>query len=137
MPPPATPPTPPPPSTPPVQNPNTRYIYLVARLRNRQITMEEAIELFALMDESIRVLRAATARPVAPPPAPAMIEAKPPPAVPGAGLMGGMTPDDMLAAGILLIGAGAGVSAALRERSKSGPKTPPTPSKGLSDALKS
>ena len=135
MPPPATPPSPPPPSAPPAQTPNTRYIYLVARLRNRQITMEEALELFALMDESIRVLRAATARPVAPPPAPA--EAKPPPAVPGAGLMGGMTPDDMLAAGILLIGAGAGVSAALRERSKSGPKTPPTPSKGPSDARKS
>ena len=137
MPPPATPPSPPPPSAPPAQNPNTRYIYLVARLRNRQITMEEALELFALMDESIRVLRAATARPVAPPPAPAPAEAKPPPAVPGAGLMGGMTPDDMLAAGILLIGAGAGVSAALRERSKSGPKTPLTPSKDPSGARKS
>ncbi len=85
--------------------------------------MEEATELFGLMDETVRVLRAAAAaRVLAPVPPPPRTEAKPTPAAPAPVAMGGMTSDDMLAAGILLIGAGAGVSAALRERSKSGPR---------------
>ncbi len=132
-PPPSNRPPPSTPSSPPAQDPNARYVYLVARLRNRQITMEEATELFAIMDDSLRLLRTAASRPVTPPPAPAPVEARPPSPAPAAGSMAGMTSDDLLAVGILLIGAGAGVSAALRERSKSGPKlsAPSTAASGV------
>ncbi|MGA7846682.1 MAG: hypothetical protein WCB18_06315, partial [Thermoplasmata archaeon] len=54
-------PSPPPP--PPVEEAEEpvgapRYPYLVSRLRNRQITMEEATELFAIQRRQVQVLMA-------------------------------------------------------------------------------
>ena len=39
--------------------PNARYAYLVARLRNRQMTMEEATELFNLMQGMLQTSESA------------------------------------------------------------------------------
>lgn len=98
-----------------------RYAYLVARLRNRQITMEEATELFGLMDETIRMLRTANLR-MPPPAAPAAATPPPRQAAPTPGA--GVGADDLLTAGVLMIGAGAGIAAALRRRSAEGPAQP-------------
>lgn len=101
-----------------------RYTYLVARLRNRQITMEEATELFGIMDETIRTLRAANLRaPPPPPPRPTAISERPPPSPAASGVTAGMSTDDLLAAGVLMIGAGAGIAAALRHRAGEGART--------------
>lgn len=120
------------PNSPP--SPSARYAYLVARLRNRLITMEEAIELFALMDDTIRMLRTTSMR--APPavarPSPAAAPAPPPSA---SGPTSGIATDDLLTAGVLMIGAGAGIAAALRRRAAEGPRTTeeaPRPSEGAS-----
>lgn len=96
---------------------STRYAYLVGRLRNRQITMEEATELFGIMDETIRMLRTTTIR-VPPPPAPTRPPAAAPSAVTAPATSGTPTigADDLLTAGVLMIGAGVGISAALRRR---------------------
>jgi hypothetical protein len=104
----------------PASAPGARYAYLVGRLRNRQITMEEATELFALMDETIRMLRTATLR-LPPPPPSARSTPTPPPPVSSGG-KAGIGADDLLTAGVLMIGAGAGISAALRRRAIDGPK---------------
>lgn len=95
-----------------------RHAYLVGRLRNRQITMEEASELFEIMDITIRSLSAAAlAAPVARPPT------TPPRAerTPAASLLNS---DDLLPFGLLLVGAASGISAAVRERSRNGPRKP-------------
>lgn len=99
-----------------------RYAYLVSRLRNRQITMEEATELFAIQREQVRTLLARTnalvaaaaaaptpVRPVRPPPPPS-------PGVPA--VLGEMDP---WAEGLLFLTVGAGVLAALIKRSQGGP----------------
>ncbi|MGD0718621.1 MAG: hypothetical protein ABSA15_03465 [Thermoplasmata archaeon] len=99
-----------------------RYAYLVGRLRNRQITMEEATELFGIMDATIRSISAAAVAASAPrtPTAPKRTEK---PAAPPL-----LASDDLLPFGILLVGAASGISAAVRERSRSGPrKSPPEP----------
>jgi hypothetical protein len=120
-------PTVPPSSSAAGTNPNVRYSYLVSRLRSRQITMEEATELFGVMQGMLQrseagrqALMAAsrsrgvasgtsTSAPVAPrTPAP----------------VGGS--DDMLLVGLLAMGAGAGLVAALAKRIQEGP-LPPTP----------
>ena len=102
-----------------------RYGFLVARLRNRQITMEEATELFGLMDETMRGLRSAMA--AAPPPGPSAASAPTPPAPRKEAPVGraGFSDDDLIAAGILLLGLGAGLGSAVRERARRGPKAPP------------
>ncbi len=96
-----------------------RYAYLVGRLHNRQITMEEATELFGILQAMLRESQAARARiergasrpsPPSPPSAPA------PAAPPRAALS-----DDLLLLGLLAVGAGAGLGAALARRATAGP----------------
>jgi hypothetical protein len=107
---------------------NQRYNYLVGRLRNRQITMEEATELFTLMQTMIArandLARAAAYRTpsVATPTAPGAMLPPPPPRVQGPG----SSADDLLLVGILAMGAGAGLLAALSKRM--GDTSPPAPS---------
>jgi hypothetical protein len=116
-----------PPSPSPGANAGTqRYNYLVGRLRNRQITMEEATELFTLMQAMIArandLARAASFRaPTIAPPPPS--GAAPPP-IRAAGPA--TSADDLLLVGILAMGAGAGLLAALSRRM--GDSSPPAPS---------
>ena len=123
--------SPPPPAPGPDAStgPGQRYNYLVGRLRNRQITMEEATELFALMQAMIAraneiaratAMRSSTAPsvPVAPVPEAPKIATGP------------SSSDDLLLVGILAMGAGAGLIAALSKRMGEGPPAPPSgPSK--------
>jgi hypothetical protein len=100
----------------------SRYNYLAGRLRNRQITMEEATELFALMQGMIaranEVARATAMRtpavPVAPVPEAPTIATAP------------SSSDDLLLVGILAMGAGAGLIAALAKRMGEAPGTAPS-----------
>jgi len=102
-----------------------RYNYLLGRLRDRQITMEEATELFGLMQGMIRA--AESARAIAPSgPGESTTRAAPAPEPPSARLP---PADDLLAAGILALGAGAGLLAALTKRlNEGGAGGPPAPS---------
>jgi hypothetical protein len=113
---------------------SARYSYLVGRLRNRQITMEEATELFNLMQVTLSrseagrlaALAAANAnRSTSPPRLP-----PPPPGTPTLG-----TTDDLLLVGLLAMGTGAGLVAALTKRVQE--LTPPGTSVGHSDATTS
>jgi hypothetical protein len=104
---------------------NARYAFLVARLRNRQMTMEEATELFTLMQGMLRqseVARAALLR-VPPPPSSAPPEKARPSTVPSSS-----NADDFLLLGVLAMGAGAGLLAALTKRMQE--LTPPAPPEG-------
>ncbi|MGB6443245.1 MAG: hypothetical protein WBF81_08120 [Thermoplasmata archaeon] len=110
-----------------------RYNYLTSRLRNRQLTMEEATELFALMqamlaraNELARVAAyrsAASATPAASPSTPSA----PRP------LAASSSSDDLLLVGILAMGAGAGLLAALSQR-MGNPPPPPSPPNPRSNA---
>jgi hypothetical protein len=102
-----------------------RYVFLVGRLRNRQITMEEATELFEIMDLTVRSLSAAAAAaPTAPP------SSSPPKRTPPEPPTSQFNRDELLPFGILLVGAASGISAALRDRSRNGPrKGPPEPTR--------
>lgn len=108
---------------------NQRYNYLVGRLRSRQITMEEATELFALMQGMIaranEVARAATYR-TPTPSVPAVVPPPPPSRLPGAP----SSADDFLLVGLLAMGAGAGLLAALSKRI--GDVTPAAPDRSKS-----
>jgi hypothetical protein len=103
-----------------------RYNYLVGRLRNRQITMEEATELFTIMQTMLaranELARAAAFR------APAATPAIPGTAAPTAPRLAPApaSADDFLVFGILAMGAGAGLLAALSKRI--GDASPPAPS---------
>ncbi|MCI4320497.1 MAG: hypothetical protein L3K23_10300 [Thermoplasmata archaeon] len=99
---------------PPVQ---ARYPYLVSRLRNRQITIEEATELFALQQV---LIAQATAASRAPPPAPEPAQAPPPPPPPTT-LGPGVFSDDNIALGLLAMGVGTGLLAAVMKRAQAGP----------------
>jgi len=114
--------------------PGQRYNYLVGRLRNRQITMEEATELFSLMqamlaraNETARLMatRSAAAAGVPSPPiptgaAPRLVAA-------------GSSSDDFLLMGLLAMGAGAGLLAALSKRiGDSSSSTPPASARSKS-----
>ncbi len=96
---------------------NARYTYLVGRLRTRQITMEEATELFGLMQSLLRTSeqgRLALQRA-------AMAGAPPPPDVPASGARPRAPPasgsgDDLFLVGLLAMGAGAGLLAAMTKR---------------------
>lgn len=94
---------------------NQRYAYLVARLRNRQMTMEEATELFGLMDGMLRASEAARLAIARMPAAPSPEKGPAPPT-------GAPTPapssgsDDLFLLGILAMGAGAGMLAAMTKR---------------------
>jgi hypothetical protein len=92
---------------------NARYAYLVGRLRNRQMTMEEATELFGLMDGMLRTSEAARVAlmrtpPTLPTESPARPKVAPPPTAGGS--------DDLFLLGILAMGAGAGLLAAMTRR---------------------
>lgn len=96
---------------------NTRYTYLIARLRNRQMTMEEATELFSLMQGMLRTsesARLALAR--TPPPSSFTPPAPERPAAPVAPAPSGGGSDDFFLLGLLAMGAGAGLLAALARR---------------------
>lgn len=102
---------------------NARYVYLVTRLRNRQITMEEATDLFEIQAAMLRR---------APPPPPSDSSdsgSPPPPSAPAtAALSVGLPPvDDALWLTLLTLGAGAGVLAAILKRAKDGPRTDDAP----------
>ena len=93
---------------------NQRYTYLVGRLHARQITMEEATELFTIMQSMIQTseaARAAMMRAVPAPPVTGPVTVRPPsgPAAPSSG-------DDLLLVGLLAMGAGAGLLAAMTKR---------------------
>lgn len=108
---------------------NARYAYLVGRLRNRQMTMEEATELFSVMQGMLQTSEAARAvlmRSPPPPPSAARPAAAPrPPAAPTAG------GDDLLLIGLLAMGAGAGLLAAMTKRFQELSAPPgPAPSSG-------
>jgi hypothetical protein len=108
--------TPPPPNDAPGSR-GQRYSYLVARLQNRQITMEEATELFSTMQAMIaranEAARAAAARVIGAP-APAAVPVAPR-ELPRGPVPSGSS-DDLLLVGILAMGAGAGLLAALSKR---------------------
>lgn len=92
---------------------NPRYVFLLGRLRNRQITMEEATELFTIQQQ---LLAAAVARNRSAP----VVGARAP-GGPSAGGAPGLTLDeDGFALGLLALGAGAGVLAAILKRAQSG-----------------
>jgi len=93
----------------------TRYTYLVGRLRSRQITMEEATELFGAMQgmlrtsETARRALLAASRATLPAGGMAPREVPAPPRVASGS-------DDMLLLGLLTMGAGAGLLAAMARR---------------------
>ncbi len=109
---------------------NTRYAYLVARLRNRQITMEEATELFGIMQGMLRtsevarqaLQRAAVSAASAMPPERLPTSPAPVPAVPSTG------GDDLFLVGLLAMGAGAGLLAAMTRKIQD--MAPPSPPPG-------
>ena len=113
---------------------NARYAYLVGRLRSRQMTMEEATELFSLMQGMLQTSEAARlalmrtpAVPAAAAPPPRIVP--PAPRTPAPGASGGG--DDLLLVGILAMGAGAGLLAAMTKRIQDAtPVSNPSPASG-------
>ncbi|HTT17130.1 MAG TPA: hypothetical protein VMH49_07245 [Thermoplasmata archaeon] len=107
-----------------------RYNYLVGRLRSRQITMEEATELFAAQQAMLRASeaarRVAAARSFPPAGTPsAPLAVVPPGRSPSSG--GG---DDLLLVGLLAMGAGAGLLAAMSRRLAEGAPAAQDPRSG-------
>jgi hypothetical protein len=107
---------------------NARYAFLVARLRNRQMTMEEATELFAIMQGMLRqseTARAALMRLPPPPSAEPAVKARPAAAPPSG------SADDFLLLGVLAMGAGVGLLSALTKRMQElTPPAAPPPGRG-------
>ena len=97
---------------------NARYSYLAGRLHSRQITMEEATDLFAVMQAMLQtseaprlaMMRASTA------PSVASRALPPPPPERGATTIVASSGDDLLLVGLLAMGAGAGLLAAMTKR---------------------
>jgi hypothetical protein len=101
-----------------------RHVYLLGRLRSRQITMEEATELFAIQQAMIR----AASR--SPPPAPTSTGTPGAPASGGTPMAGlSVMSDEGLALALLAFGTGAGVLSAILKRNRDGPAVskPPAP----------
>jgi hypothetical protein len=100
-------------------SPAVRYAYLVARLRNRQITMEEATELFGILQDSLARANARSPAAVA---SPTPAQPAPPrePAPPGLPIT-----DETIALSLMAAGAGAGLLSAILKRSAEGPRSPP------------
>ena len=118
--------TPAPVTAPSTNQGTSRYVYLVARLRNRQITMEEATELFSIQQAMIR--RA----PPPPPPDESGTGAAAPPPPQSSAPTGLALPsvDDALWMTLLTMGAGAGVLAAVFKRAQEGPRSEGTAANG-------
>jgi hypothetical protein len=116
---PGTPPSPPEETPAPASGPGSvRYVYLLSRLRNRQITMEEATELFAIQQAMIRMAQTAP-----PPPPPASAGGAPAPVAPSP--LGVVVSEDAYWIAFLALGAGAGLGSALVKRMTAGPPTGP------------
>jgi hypothetical protein len=110
---------------PPPPSPPARYGYLVGRLRGRQITMEEATELFAVQQAMIAQANAMAAAPAIPPPPDSSSQPMIVPAPPATGAA--MFSDENVALGLLAMGVGSGLLAAVLKRAQEGPKPKPTP----------
>ncbi|HZY69978.1 MAG TPA: hypothetical protein VFF67_03245 [Thermoplasmata archaeon] len=102
--------------SPPIAGPTPRYVFLIGRLRRREITMEEATELFALQQAMLRAAQSALPPPPPPPggSSPALGATYPPTP---SGVGGVSITEDSLWTGLLFFGAGAGVLAAVLRRS--------------------
>jgi hypothetical protein len=99
-----------------------RYVYLIGRLRGRQITMEEATELFQIQQQMIARVQA-----MAPPPSPFPTPPPPPPAMSGrtqAVTAPAASSDDLLWEALPVLAAGAGILAAVLKRAQAGPPEP-------------
>ncbi|MCI4319111.1 MAG: hypothetical protein L3J87_04215 [Thermoplasmata archaeon] len=96
---------------------SARYVYLMTRLRTKQITMEEATELFSLQQGLLNAARAAAARA----PAASATTASRLAGVPTLPMPMALS-DDTLWTGLLFAGAGAGLLAAVLRRATEGPK---------------
>ncbi|MGI0053447.1 MAG: hypothetical protein ACRECR_04210, partial [Thermoplasmata archaeon] len=97
-----------------------RFAYLVGRLRGRQITIEEATELFELQQ---RLILAASP----PPPRPTGLPPPPPPrpvGTPSAGNAAGLLGEDALWEAMPFVAAAAGVFAAVLKRAERGLLSP-------------
>ncbi|MGC2289892.1 MAG: hypothetical protein WA688_08565 [Thermoplasmata archaeon] len=125
---PPTAPSPPPPPPPEEAEEVTgapRYPYLVGRLRNRQITMEEATELFTIQRQQVRLLMARTNALAAAAASPSVRMPRPAarPAAPAAPVaMEGLDP---WGEGLLFLALGAALLAALMKRSQGPAPTAP------------
>jgi hypothetical protein len=100
----------------------TRYAYLVARLRNRQITMEEATELFAIQQAIIARATAAAQSVPPPPPPPDVSGGSAPAPTPAPASPSSPFSEENLAMTLLAMGVGAGLLAAIVKRARDGPK---------------
>jgi hypothetical protein len=109
-------------AVPPAAQSPSRYAYLVSRLRNRQITMEEATELFALQQTLIARASVMNVAP-SPPPVDSQDSTVPePPARTSTAPSSLAISDETLTLTLLAMGAGAGLLAAILKRAQDGPK---------------
>ncbi|MCI4331808.1 MAG: hypothetical protein L3K19_08215 [Thermoplasmata archaeon] len=125
-------PPPPPPAAPPMSA-NARYVFLLTRLRTKQITMEEATELFGIQQAMIRSANAAATAPRTP-----SLDTSadvPPPASTGVGPIA--LSDDLVWISLLGIGAGAGLLGAMVKRFQEGPRPPRSASSSSSGSATS
>jgi hypothetical protein len=97
---------------------NPRYIYLLGRLRNRQITMEEATELFSIQQQLL-------ANAISTRSAPSTSSEGSVPSQGPSPTASMVFNDDSLALSLLAMGAGAGILAAVVKRAQEGPRKPP------------
>ncbi len=121
----------PPPAPPPAEAGEPpaapRYQYLVSRLRNRQITMEEATELFAIQRQQVATLIARTNALAAAAATPSLVPrvsrpvARPPPPPPSAAAVEGL---DFWGEGLIFLALGAGLFAAFMKRATGSAPTP-------------
>jgi hypothetical protein len=132
---------PPPPPTEEAEEPSSapRYPYLVGRLRNRQITMEEATELFTIQRQQVRTLLARTNALTAAAAGPAASSMAPRPTARATstapGTMQAIENLDPWGEGLLFLALGAGLLAALMKRMQGSPPTPSkTPTSGRRQA---
>jgi hypothetical protein len=104
-----------------------RYTYLLGRLRGRQITMEEATELFAIQQQIIIRVQAQV---LPPPPPPTSPQGGSPRAAPSGAAPRGAAPtgDDRLWEALPALAAAVGIFAAVLKRAQEGgPSSPPSP----------
>ena len=120
---------------------NARYTHLVGRLHSRQITMEEATELFQIMQNLLQTSEAARLALMRTPSAVAPSARLPPPPPERAAVAASAAGDELLLVGLLAMGAGAGLLAAMTKRiqdvttpspptSNARPRTDPTSGSG-------
>jgi hypothetical protein len=93
------------------------------------MTMEEATELFNIMQAMLQTSEAARAALLRTPPPPSAMAPAHPPSAPRAPPAPGGGGDDLLLVGLLAMGAGAGLLAAMSKRIQDG-AAPPSPTTG-------